>query len=190
MAEAGGSAEPVTGIPVDLTDEAAVDVAVRERFRNELRVVGIALPCYALGGVLLVADPSRWSARSFALAAGAVCLGVALIGAVLFYRRISERGRRQYLAEYAVLHHLDPGLGRRGPADRRARDMSQLSWLRPLWALLIAAQVGSWDVDVALPEAAGLLLILAALTTLVADGLGQARAGRRWRADPPGPPRD
>lgn len=169
--------------------EVDVAAAVRERAGRYRRMVGVGLPCYVAGFALLHLGPGGWTAGGWAVAAGLVA-GV-LLAHVL--GRVLDRTRWQqsrYVAEHAVLHHLDPGLGRRQAADRRARDMSWGRSFALVWVALLAVQTVSGDLDDPVWAAAGIALFALVLAVLVPPAVLEARAARRWLADPPGPPRD
>ena len=169
-------------------DDAGAEVA--ERAREELwTAVGTILP-YAAGAAMLVLEPWTWSTE-FTLGAAAFLLGV--LGASV-WQSSTERGRAgragRLLSEYAVLRHLDPGVGRRDPADGAAKNFVRWRFLNWLWVLVFTYPLitGGWDrPEWAVPGA--VLVVIGAGVQLVARER-EARAGRRWLADPPGPPRD
>ena len=174
--------------PPALGDDATAEA--HERARDELRVLALMAPPGIVGTALLLADPASWSGGSWV---GAVVF-TATVALLAWWPLGTARGREgqagRLVAAYAVDHHVDPGNGRREQADRQARDMA---WQWP-WGVLITVVfaalplvVGSWqDLGTAVP---GALLVAVAGAVSVADRLRQARAGRRWIADPPGPPR-
>ncbi|MDT0278412.1 hypothetical protein [Blastococcus goldschmidtiae] len=172
----------------EIGDDATAEVA--ERAREELRVTALALPPLLGGVVLLGFDPAGWSAGAWVTAAGVgLCVGLLCW---LLSRSAAVRRRRaaRLLSEYAVVHHVDPGQGRRVPADRQAREMAR-GWIWiAVFPLLLAPQLArtSWeDLGTSVP---GTVLLVAGCGVILADRLRSVRAGRRWLADPPGPPRD
>jgi hypothetical protein len=176
----------------DLEQPTGIDVAaaVRERSRHEVLVLATVLPCLVAGIVLLDYDPAGWS---WTVWAG--CAAVAVVAAVLVWALlVSAPGRRRqetrYLAEYAVLHHRDPGLGRYGEADLRARAMTAQRTIGLVVSFFALMQAVRADFSDVVPTWGGLLLLTLGVVVLVGDALRQARAGLRWLADPPGPPRD
>jgi len=145
----------------EIGDDATAEVA--ERAREELwTTTGTLLP-YAAGAAILFLEPQSWSTE---FSMGATAFLLVLLGTIV-WQFGTARGRedqaRRLLSEYAVLRHVDPGVGRRAPADEAARDFVRGRFLGWFW--LVGA--------LALPATER-----------------QAHAGRRWRADPPGPPRD
>jgi hypothetical protein len=172
----------------EIGDDATAEVA--ERAREELwTAVGTILP-YAAGGAILFLEPQSWSVE-FSISVAA-CVLVVLGTAVWQFG--TERGRTgdagRLLSEYAVLRHRDPGVGRRDPADGAAKNFVRwpfLTWLWLLAAVTLPLVVEPWDrPEWAVPGA--VLLVIAAGVQLFARER-EARAGRRWLADPPGPPR-
>ncbi|MGY1847151.1 hypothetical protein [Blastococcus sp. SYSU DS1021] len=172
-----------------LTAEDAA-AAVRERARHELRMFAAFLPSFAAGFALLRLGPASWSTGTWtavaACAATLALLGWCLLG--------TERGRRRQeerlLAEYAVVHHRDPGPGRRARADRVADRMArQRIFARVGVPVIIGTQVVLADWDQLATTVPGAILMTIAGVVLLADSITQDRAGRRWLADPPGPPR-
>ncbi|RBY89087.1 hypothetical protein DQ244_15105 [Blastococcus sp. TBT05-19] len=184
MTETDGSAEVA-----DL-EAADVDVVARDLARRDTHHLAVALPSYAVGFALLRFDPARWTAVGWAGIAAGVLVGVTLIVAVLRLGSGTEGRRRRYLVEHAVLHHLDPGPGRRAAADHRARDMARGGWLLVMWPALLAVQAASGDFDQPVAAGFGIALFGITLASLVPYTVRRWRAGRRWLADPPGPPRD
>jgi hypothetical protein len=139
---------------------------------------------------MLLLEPQTWAAEMWF---GAVVLLLAIV-AMSVWEFGTERGREDraevLVAEYAVLRSVDPGVGRRAGADTMAKGFvvsRYIAW--PLWlgavALLLA--FGQWD----RPEwaAPGSVLVLVAATVHLGVAEREARAGRRWLADAPGPPR-
>jgi hypothetical protein len=180
--------------PAEVGDLDDVDVdaaaAVRGLARRDARIVALGLPCYVAGFAVLHVQPERWTAPGWALVAAAVLAWAGLASALVLVVSRSEWRQRRYLAEYAVLHHLDPGLGRRQAADRRARNMSWARSFAITWAAFLVGQTLAGDLDDPAWAAAGIGLFALALAVLVPSALREARASRRWLADPPGPPRD
>lgn len=173
----------------EIGDDATAEVA--ERAREELWTsIGTLLP-YAAGAAMLVLEPQFWTVESWMGATASVLL---FLGAIVWQfgtarGRDGEAGR--LLAEYAVLRHVDPGVGRRAPADDTARDFVRrriFSWLWVAGAGALPLVWGQWDRPArAVP---GAVLLAIAAVVHVAARKREARAGRRWRAAPPGPPRD
>ncbi|RBY79086.1 hypothetical protein DQ239_05305 [Blastococcus sp. TF02-09] len=172
----------------ELGDDATAEAA--ERAREELLTqCGTQLPLLA-GIALLLVEPQRWSSDAWY---GAAALLLVAGTAVWQYgTRHGQEGQAEVLvAEYAVLRSVDPGVGRRHVADETAK---RFAWTRfiawPLWlgAVGLLLVFGQWGRPAwALPGA--VLVVVAAAVHLTARER-EARAGRRWRADPPGPPRD
>ena len=171
----------------EIGDDASAEVA--ERARHQLRVAALGLPPVLVGAVLLRFDPADWSMAAWTTAVG-VGLSLGLFS-WLFSSSATIRRRRapRLLAEYAVVHHVDPGPGRRGPADVQAREMAR-EWIWfVLLPLVLAPSLAraSWeDLATSVP---GAVLVVAGCAVVLADKRRSARAGRRWLADPPGPPR-
>jgi len=176
-------------LPAEIGDDATAEVA--ERAREELVTSTATLLPYAAGGAMLFLEPQSWTVEAWLGAAAflLVVLGIGVWQLGTAREREGEAGR--LLAEYAVLRHVDPGVGRRAPADGAARDLVRGRLLGRLWvagALALPLLWGQWDrPEWAVPGA--VLLGIAAAVQLTARERG-ARAGRRWLADPPGPPRD
>ncbi|MBJ7451088.1 MAG: hypothetical protein JHC71_03265 [Blastococcus sp.] len=172
----------------EIGDDATAEVA--ERAREELRTAAARLLLYAAGAMLFL-EPQPWSIE---FSMGAAAFVLVLLGTVVWQfgtarGREGEAGR--LLAEYAVLRHVDPGVGRRAPADEAARDFVRgrfLGWLWLAGSLALPLVLGQWD-QPAWAVTGAVLLGIAAVVQVV-DTERQARAGRRWLADPPGPPRD
>ncbi len=179
------SARPPTA---ELGDDVTAEVA--ERGREELLTTCATMLPYAAGAAMLYLEPWTWSVE---FAFGAAAFLLALIGAAV-WQYGTQRGRHgqaeQLLAEYAVLHSVDPGVGRRAPADRTARGFVRgrlLGSLIPLGLVALPLAAGDWDRPAwAVP---GAVLVVLALVVQLAAREREARAGRRWLADPPGPPR-
>ena len=127
-----------------------------------------------LGGALL------WGAAAVAL------LGAAAL--VLVGRRPRRRARtaEAQRIQHALQHHLDPGPELRERADRQARTFARTPWLGATYPLLAGTLALSADwshparTGIALAVVTGLFLALSVWWTR------QARAARRWLADPPG----
>ena len=173
----------------EIGDDATAEVT--QRAREELRTTTGTLLPYAAGAAILVLEPQTWSIEDWL---GATAFLLAALGAGLWQfgtRRGREGQAGRLLAEYAVLRHVDPGVGRRVPADEAARTFTRARFVGWLWlggALALPLIRGQWDQpEWAVPGA--VLLGIAAVVQVTATER-QARAGRRWRADPPGPPRD
>lgn len=173
----------------EIGDDATAEVA--ERAREQLwTTTGTLLP-YAVGAALLFLEPQSWTVE---FSMGATAFVLVLLGTVVWQfgtarGREGEAGR--LLAEYAVLRHVDPGVGRRVPADEAARDFVRgrfLGWFWLVGALALPWIWGQWD-QPAWAVTGAVLLGIAAIVQVAARER-EARAGRRWRADPPGPPRD
>ncbi|RBY93428.1 hypothetical protein DQ237_18475 [Blastococcus sp. TF02-8] len=172
-----------------LPDDASAAAAARGR--ELLGWSTATLLAYAAGAALLVLEPRSWSA---AMWTGAVAF-LLLVLTAAWWQLASRRGvqaqAQRLIAEYAVLQHVDPGPGRREPADRTARNFVRgrlLGWL--LVGMVVATPLvsGAWDQPATAVPGGVLLLVAAVLHLLVRER--EARAGRRWLADPPGPPRD
>jgi hypothetical protein len=179
---AGAELEQPTGVDVA--------VAVRERSRHEALLLATALPCFVAGIVLLDHDPGGWSRTVWAGSAAAAVVAAVLVWALLVSAPGRRRQEKRYLAEYAVLHHCDPGLGRYGEADLRARAMTAQQTFGLVVSFFALVQAARADSGEPVQAWAGLLLLTLGVVVLVGDALRQARAGRRWLADPPGPRRD
>jgi hypothetical protein len=175
--------------PSEIGDDATAEVA--ERAREELWTTAARLLLYAAGVAMLFGEPQSWSVEFWM---GATVFVLGLLGTVV-WRFGTARGRegqaQRLLSEYAVLRQVDPGVGRRVAADEAARDFVRgrfVGWLWLVAALVLPVAWGQWDQPAWAVPGAVLLGIMAVLQ--VVDAERRARAGRRWRADPPGPPRD
>jgi hypothetical protein len=179
-----------TRAPADeIGDDATTEVTARAR-EALLTTVGTLLP-YAAGAALLFLEPRTWSAETWI---GVTVFVLAALG-VAVWQYGTERGRQdqaqRLLAEYAVLRHVDPGVGRRGAADETATGFVRgrcLGWLLTLGLVAIPLTAGQWDHPSWAVPGAVLLGITAAVQLTARER--EARAGRRWLADPPGPLRD
>lgn len=180
-----GTRAPTREIGDDATAEAA------ERAREALLIqCGTQLPLLT-GIALLLLEPQYRTAEAWF---GAAAILLLILGAAV-WQFGTERGREGQggvlVAEYAVLRSVDPGVGRREAADATAKGFvagRYIAW--PLWlggvGLLLG--FGQWDEPAwAVPGA--VLVVVGAAVHLGATER-EARAGRRWAADPPGPPRD
>ena len=173
----------------EIGDDATTEVA--ERAREVLWTSPGTLLPYAARAAMLVLEPWTWSTE-FTLGAAAFLLAAS--GAKVWQMgsgrgRVSQAGR--LLAEYAVLRHVDPGTGRREPADGAAQTFVRrrlVGWLWLVGALALPLVWGQWDQPTWAVTGAVLLGIAAVVQVTARER--EARAGRRWRADPPGPPRD
>jgi hypothetical protein len=174
----------------ELGDDATAEVA--ERAREELLTLcGTQLPLLA-GTAMLLFERRTWTAEAWFGAYSAVLL---LLAGTAVWQFGTERGREDraevLVAEYAVLRSVDPGVGRRAAADMTAKGFVYsrfIAW--PLWlgAVVLLLPFGQWDQPGwALP---GAVLVVVGAAVHLAACEREARAGRRWRADPPGPPRD
>ena len=179
-----GTTAPTRELGDDATAEAA------RRAREELfSQGGTQLPLVA-GTAMLLLEPQTWTAEAW-FGAAAVLL---LVVGTTVWQFGTERGREDraevLVAEYAVLRCVDPGVGRREAADAAAKGFvftRFIAW--PLWlgAVGLLLVLGQWDQPAwAVP---GALLVVAGAAAHLTGVERQARAGRRWRADPPGPPR-
>ena len=137
-----GARPPIAELGDDVTAEVA------ERGREVLLVTCLTVVPYAAGAAMLYLEPWSWSV-DFSLGAAAFLL--ALVGAAV-WRLGTERGRQgravQLLAEYAVLRLVDPGVGRRAPADQTAAVFARgriLGWLVPLGLVALPLTAGQWD---------------------------------------------
>jgi hypothetical protein len=182
-----GTSPPAAVIGVDARPEVA------QRSREVLwTAVGTMLP-YGVGVAMLCLEPWTWSAEGWL---GATAFLLTLLGTGV-WQFGTVRGRAgqawRLLSEYAVLRHIDPGVGRREPADRTARTFARgrfFSWLYVLLLLGVPAVVIGKQGDRPGWAVAGLVLLGIAGVVQLLTGEREARAGRRWLADPPGPPRD
>lgn len=179
-----------TGAPTsEIGDDATAEVA--ERAREELWTAAGTLLPYAAGGAMLFLEPQSWTVEHWMSAAAFVLV---VLGATVWQFGTAhgrEGEARRLLSEYAVLRHVDPGVGRRAPADETARDFVRGRFLLWLWltgALALLLIWGQWE-QPAWAVTGAVLLGIAAVVQVVARER-EARAGRRWLADPPGPPRD
>lgn len=172
----------------ELGDDATAEAARRAR-ETLLAQGGTQLPLLA-GAAMLLLEPRTWTAEVWF---GAAFLLPAIV-AMLVWEFGSERGREDraevLVAEYAVLRSVDPGVGRRAAADTVAKGFvvsRYVAW--PLWlgAVALLLTFGQWD----RPEWAAPGAVLVAVGAAVHLGAAEreARAGRRWLAGPPGPPR-
>jgi hypothetical protein len=172
------------GIGDDATAE------VRAQARHELRGLAVVAPTFLVGAALLRLEPGSWSAEEWIMAAASGATAVVVTWGLLGTERGRRLQSRRLLARYAVRHHLDPGLGRRQAADREARQMAR-QWLAGSLLLIVFVPqfaFASWDdPGTAVP---GAILVAVAGALSLGEILGHTRAGRRWLADPPGPPRD
>jgi hypothetical protein len=176
--------------PADHLGDDATGEAARRGRAVLARQVGTML-AYAAGASLLFLQPWTWSAGFWL---GWACFALVL-GALLWWQHGTDAGRRRQdeglLAESAVLRYVNPGPGRHGRADDTARAFvgRRLSgWLVTLAFLALPLIGGRWDrPGWAVPGA--VLLVLGGTVQLLALER-EARAGRRWLADPPGPRRD
>ena len=173
----------------EIGDDATAEVAARGR--EELRTALGSLIPYAAGAAMLYLEPQTWSPEFWS---GATVFLLGILGAAV-WQSGTERGRqgqaRRLLSEYAVLRHVDPGVGRRAPADETARGFVRgrvAGWLVVLGMVALPLAAGQWE----RPgwAALGALLVCTAAAVQLTAREREARAGRRWLADPPGPPRD
>jgi hypothetical protein len=165
-------------LPDDATAEAA------SQARHQLLVSALGLPPLVVGTALLWLEPTGWSAEVWAT----VALLALTLGAIS-WTAFGKGGRRQserLLSEYAVLHHVDPGPGRREAADDEARRMAWGRVWGPLLVLVLYTPpllLSPWDdLTTAVP---GALLVAFSGVVFVVDRLRQAAAGRRWLTNPP-----
>ena len=164
--------------------------AVAERAREQLWIPAATMLSYAAGAAILYLEPGTWSVE---FSMGITAFVLVLLG-MMVWQFGTARGRdkraQRLLAEYAVLRHVDPGVGRRVAADGAARDFVRgrlFGWLWLVVALAFPLGWGRWDQSAWAVTGAVLLGIAAVVKVVDAERL--ARAGTRWRADPPGPPR-
>lgn len=173
----------------EIGDDATAEVAGRAR--EQLWTASVTMLLYAAGAAMLFLEPWTWS-TGFWLGSTAFLVAV-LVAIVVQYGTTRGRAMQagRLLSEYAVLHHADPGAGRRVPADEVAQKFVRfrfLSLVPPLGLLALPLIAGSWErPGWAIP---GAVLLAAAAGLLLTAGVRQTRAGRRWLADPPGPPCD
>jgi hypothetical protein len=172
--------------PADLLGDDAV-----RRSREVLTVQVGTMLAYAAGAALLFLEPWTWSAAFWL---GWACF-VLVVVALPWWQHGTDAGRRRQgeglVAECAVLRHVDPGIGRYGRADGAARafvDRRLSGWLFGLAFLALPLIAGSWDRPEWAVPGAVLLALCVAVQLAVLER--EARAGRRWLADPPGPRRD
>ena len=173
----------------EIGDDATAEVA--ERAREELWTDAATLLLYAAGAAMLFLEPWTWSVE---FTMGVTAFALVLLG-MMVWQLGTARGRddhaRRLLSEYAVLRHVDPGVGRRVPADEAARAFVRgrlVGWFWLVGALALPVVWGQWDQPTWAVTGAVLLGIAAVVQVTARER--EARAGRRWRADPPGPPRD
>ena len=171
----------------EIGDDATAEVA--ERAREELWTDAATLVLYAAGAAMLFVEPQSWSVE---FSMGVTAFVLVLLGTMVWQFGTAQ-GRddqaRRLLSEYAVLRHVDPGVGRRVPADEAARDFVRgrlFGWLWLVGALALPLIWGQRD-QPAWAVTGAVLLAIAAVVQLAARER-EARAGRRWRAEPPGPP--
>jgi hypothetical protein len=168
----------VATLPDDATAEAA------SQARHQLRVGALTLAPFVVGVALLWLEPEGWLAEAWTSVA-MVALGA--IGWIAFGRGARQQSLR-LLAEYAVMHHVDPGPGRREAADDEARRMVWGRIWGPLLVLVFYTPhliLSPWDdPTTAVP---GALLVALSAAFVVVDRHRQAAAGRRWLTDPPRP---
>jgi hypothetical protein len=149
------------------------------------------LIAFFLGMVLVRRGFGLWSGAAgwLALAIYLVFFGV-LITVSLLSRRLRERNATAYRLRAAVRRHVDPGPELRARADRMARYVASLGWVA--WAFVLGPVGmtigGRWDHPV--PTAVGTVLLLGAAGSWSLWWLRWRAEGRRWLADPPGPPRE
>ncbi|SDF82457.1 hypothetical protein SAMN05660662_3516 [Blastococcus aurantiacus] len=173
----------------ELADDATAEAAQRAR-ETLATQCGTQLPLLAGAALLLLEPASRTAAAWFGVAA--VLL---LVAGAAVWQFGTERGREDQagvlLAEYAVLRSVDPGVGRREAADATAEGFvagRYIAWSLALAAVGLLLAFGQWDQPAwAVPGA--VLVVVGAVVHLYAAER-EARAGRRWLAGPPGPPRD
>ena len=173
----------------EIGDDATAEVTARAR---EVLLTGCGTLLLSIAGAaLLVLEPQTWPAEAWI---GVIAFVLGALGAAV-WQHGTERGRegqaQRLLAEYAVLRFVDPGVGRRGPADETAKGFVRgrvLAWLLILCLGAVMLPRAQWDRPVwAVP---GALLLAMAVAIQLTTREREARAGRRWLADPPGPPRD
>lgn len=173
----------------ELGDDATAEVAARAR-EELVTHCGTQLPLVA-GTALLIVGQDRWTAEAW-IGLGALLL---LVAGTVVWQFGTERGQEDQaevlLAEYAVLRAVDPGVGRREAADATAKGNAFgrfVAW--PLWlgAVALLFTFAQWDEPGRAVPGAVLVALGAAVHLTATERL--ARAGRRWRAAPPGPPRD
>ena len=172
----------------ELADDATAEAAARGR-ETLLTQCGTQLPLVA-GTALLLLGADRWTAET-GIGVAALLL---LVAGVAVWQFGTERGREDgaevLLAEYAVLRAVDPGVGRREAADATAKSFVAgrwVAWPLVLGAITLLLTFGQWDEPGRAVPGAVLVIVGAAVHLGVTER--ETRAGRRWRADPPGPPR-
>ena len=161
---------------------------VRRERRREAE--GFLLLVAALGALVVVLlDLSSGEDRDVAIVVAAG-LALTVVGAAAWFTAGLLGGRTdRYRAAYALVEHLDPGPGARGPADRLARrhaESRRRAWTLPVVGVY-AVISGRWDHLVTTLPATVVIALCLGLAAWRLHGTGTA--ARRWLADPPGPPR-
>jgi hypothetical protein len=171
--------------PTEDVDWTAVD-------RRGRQLDWLALPALPLLTLAIVVVDQRLEVFDGVAGWAFVTAVVLVMIVVLLVSRSPQRRRRTaeaHRVQYAVRRHVDPGPELRERADRQARTYARSPWLGAVYPLLAATYAvnGRWDhpvrTAVALVVVAGFFLGLSWWWTT------QARAARRWLADPPGPTR-
>ncbi|SOE03301.1 hypothetical protein [Blastococcus haudaquaticus] len=162
------------------------NAAVRRERRREAGT--FALMLVALAAFLpLRFDPSSTSDRPFVVIVGLLVLAGSCGVAGWLWGGAGPRRTDRHRSLYALLEHVDPGVGLRGPTHLLARRQAPNRWLfwLPSAALMLQTVEGRWsEPAVALPSAAIFFACLAAVMWRM-NRLGVA--GRRWLDEPPVP---
>jgi hypothetical protein len=181
--------DPTRAPAAALGDDATAEMGERAR-EQLLTSCGTQLPLLA-GTAVLLLEPQ---ARTAGVWSGLVVVLLVFLGLAL-WQFGTERGRSDraevLLAEYAVLRAVDPGAGRREAADAVARGFAFgrfLAW--PLWVGAVGLLMAFGQRDQPAWAVTGAALVVVGAAVHLGAAEREARAGRRWRADPPGPPRD
>ena len=119
-----------------------------------------------------------------------IALVAALVAVAMRRQQVRKPRAMSPRAEAALRLHADPGPEQREIADRLARTYVWRWWF-PLTLLYppVALTVGGrWDSP--LTTVCGGVLMVAALAVAFPSWRARSRAARRWREDPPGPPRE
>jgi len=171
--------------PTEDVDWAAVD-------RRGRRLPWLAVPAFALFA-LAYGSASTWGTAlhgtllwALPLLAVVVLASVALVG-----RRTGRRAKAvdAQRIQYAVRHHTDPGPELRERTDQQATHFARLPWLGAAYPLLALTFALNADWDHAVSTAVAVAVVAAFFLGLAGWWTVQARAARRWLADPPGPAR-
>lgn len=173
----------------EIGDDATAEMGVRAR--EELLTTCATTLSYGAGAAMLFLQPWTWTAEAWF---GGTAFVLAVVAAAV-WQFGTGRGRDSraevLVAEYAVLRCADPGIGRRAAADATAKGFVVgrfIGWVVTLGMVAWPLALGQWDRPAWAVPGAALLGVTAAVQLTARER--EARAGRRWLADPPGPPRD